>query len=117
MQQPAPPKLPNEVELVGLSHSELIGIARSQAQRIETLTAQLASVMRRLEWFERNLFGVKSERLRVLENDRQLALGEVLAPPRYEHAGEGAHRGGTHTAGSPARCRRGRGDRERPLLR
>src|SRR5579884_665436 len=81
MQQPAPPKLPNEAELVGLSHCELISIARSQAQTIETLTAQLASVVHRLEWFERNLFGTKSERLRVLENDQQLALGEVLAPP------------------------------------
>jgi hypothetical protein len=27
---------------------------------------------------ERNLFGTKSERLRVLDNDQQLSVGEVL---------------------------------------
>src|SRR6185312_9804705 len=34
-----------------------------------------------LEWFQRQTFGTKSERLRVLENAQQLALGQVLAVP------------------------------------
>lgn len=51
---------------------------------VQSLTATIESLQHRLEWFERNLFGTKSERLRVLENGQQLALGEVLAPPERE---------------------------------
>ena len=35
-------------------------------------------------WFERNLSGTKSERLREFDNDQQLSLGEVLGPPDRE---------------------------------
>ncbi len=51
---------------------------------VQSLTATIQSLQHRLEWFERNLFGTKSERLRLLENEKQLALGEVLAPPDRE---------------------------------
>lgn len=51
---------------------------------VQSLTTTIQSLQHRLEWFERNLFGTKSERLRVLENEKQLALGEVLAPPERE---------------------------------
>ena len=68
-------------ERVGLSYEALAGLVRSQAQTIETLTQQLAALTHQLEWFKRQMFGTKSERLRVLENEKQLALGEILAPP------------------------------------
>jgi hypothetical protein len=67
--------------MAALSSAELIGIVRSQAQTIETLTQQFAALTHQLEWFKRQMFGSKSERLRVLENPSQLALGEVLAAP------------------------------------
>ena len=51
---------------------------------IQSLTATIESLQHRIEWFERNLFGTKSERLRVLENAQQLSLGEVLAPPEAQ---------------------------------
>ncbi|MGH8268745.1 MAG: IS66 family transposase, partial [Steroidobacteraceae bacterium] len=67
-------KLPSDTEIATLSCAELIGIVRAQSQMIETLTHQL-------EWFKRQMFGTRSERLRVLESAQQLFLGEVLAPP------------------------------------
>lgn len=48
---------------------------------VQTLTATVQSLQQQLEWFRRQTFGTKSERLRVLENAQQLALGEILAPP------------------------------------
>jgi hypothetical protein len=64
-----------------LSSAELVGIVRSQAQTIQALTQQLSTLTQQLEWFKRQMFGTKSERLRVLENAQQLALGEVVAQP------------------------------------
>jgi len=46
---------------------------------VQTLTATIQSLQSQLDWFQRQMFGTKSERLRVLENAQQLALGEVLA--------------------------------------
>ena len=48
---------------------------------VQTLASTVQSLQAQLEWFQRQMFGTKSERLRVLENAQQLALGEVLAPP------------------------------------
>ncbi|HEU4601377.1 MAG TPA: IS66 family transposase [Steroidobacteraceae bacterium] len=45
----------------------------SQQQRIEALTHQL-------EWFKRQVFGKKSERLSIEADPSQLHLGEVLSP-------------------------------------
>jgi transposase len=58
--------------------------APSSNEQLNSLThAQLiemvSSLQHRLAWFERQLFGSKSERLRVLEDARQLALGEILS--------------------------------------
>jgi transposase len=49
---------------------------------VQTLTATVQALQHQLEWFQRQMFGTKSERLRVLENAQQLALGEVLTPPQ-----------------------------------
>ena len=48
---------------------------------VQTLGSTIQSLQSQLEWFQRQMFGTKSERLRVLENAHQLALGEVLASP------------------------------------
>jgi len=65
--------LPSEAEMASLSAPQLIAL-------VQSLTATIQSMQHRLDWFERNLFGTKSERLRVLANDQQLSLGEVLGP-------------------------------------
>lgn len=70
-------RLPSEAEMASLSAPQLIAL-------VQSLTATLQSMQHRLDWFERNLFGTKSERLRVLDNDQQLSLGEVLGPPERE---------------------------------
>jgi transposase len=43
------------------------------------LQAQIAALKKRIEWFERQLFGSKSERL--VQNAAQLHLGEVFSDP------------------------------------
>ena len=55
-----------------LTPVQWLEVVRSQADRIETLEHRLA-------WFERQLFGSKSERLSVLENPHQLPLAAVLS--------------------------------------
>jgi transposase len=63
--------------MASLSAPQLIAL-------VQSLSATIQSMQHRLDWFERNLFGAKSERLRVLDNDQQLSLGEVLSPPEQE---------------------------------
>jgi transposase len=58
--------------LTEVSATELAVLVRSQAETI-------AELKHRLAWFERQLFGQKSERLKLLEDPRQMMLGEVLA--------------------------------------
>jgi len=48
---------------------------------VQTLGTTIQSLQSQLEWFQKQMFGTKSERLRVLENAQQLALGEVLVSP------------------------------------
>jgi len=78
MDQAAATKLMSEAELAGMSAAELATLARSQGKAIEELAQQLAQAIHRIEWFERQLFGTKSERLKVLQNTQQLSLGEEL---------------------------------------
>lgn len=39
------------------------------------------SLQQRLAWFERQIFGAKSERLSVLQNEQQLCLGQIVSEP------------------------------------
>jgi len=60
--------------MASYSPAQLITLVQALGSTIQSLQSQL-------EWFQRQMFGTKSERLRVLENAQQLALGEVLAAP------------------------------------
>jgi transposase len=75
MHQALPSNLPSEAEMASYSPAQFIALVR-------TLTTTVQSLQHQLEWFQRQMFGTKSEKLRVLENARQLALGEVLAAPQ-----------------------------------
>jgi hypothetical protein len=55
-----------------LTPAQWLEVVRSQANRIETLEQRLA-------WFERQVFGNKSERLSVLQNAQQLPLATMSA--------------------------------------
>ena len=66
--------LSSEADMASWSAPEFIEL-------IQSLTTTIESLQHRIEWFERNLFGTKSERLRVLESAQQLSLVDVLAPP------------------------------------
>jgi transposase len=74
MDQALPSKLSTEAEMAALSSTQLIAL-------VQGLAATVQSLQHQLEWFKRQMFGSKSERLRVLENAQQLGLGEILAPP------------------------------------
>lgn len=72
MSNAAPEPLPSETEMNSLTPAQWQEMVRSQAATIESLQQRLA-------WFERQMFGSKSERLSVLENPQQLALAELLS--------------------------------------
>jgi transposase len=73
--EPAPKnKLPSEAEMASYGPAQFIAL-------VQTLGSTIQSLQHQLEWFQRQMFGTKSERLRVLENAQQLALGEILAAP------------------------------------
>jgi transposase len=54
---------------------------------IAELTARVEALSRQVDWFQRQMFGAKSERLVLQDNPQQIALGEILdqgaavAPP------------------------------------
>jgi transposase len=57
--------------------------ALSLAQKdalIDSLTTQVATLQQQLDWFRRQLFGKKSERV-VVPDPQQMMLGEVVLPP------------------------------------
>jgi transposase len=72
MSNATPKPLPSEAQMSSLTPAQWLEMVRSQAATIESLQQRLA-------WFERQVFGSKSERLSVLENSQQLALAELLS--------------------------------------
>jgi hypothetical protein len=52
-------KLPSEAEMASYSPAQFIAL-------VQTLFATVQSVQSQLEWFQRQMFGTKSEKLRVL---------------------------------------------------
>lgn len=65
-------KDPSQAELASLTNEQLI-------RTVQALTSTVQALQHQLEWFKRQMFGQKSERLRVLENTQQLSLGQILA--------------------------------------
>jgi transposase len=72
---PAPTNtLPSEAEMASYSPAQLIAL-------VQTLASSVQSLQQQLNWFQRQMFGTKSEKLQLLQNAQQLTLAEVLAPP------------------------------------
>jgi hypothetical protein len=65
---------PQEEKAGSLSRDEIVALLMSQ----EKLTARIGELERQLEWFQRQVFGSKSERRILSPDGRQLGLGEQL---------------------------------------
>jgi transposase len=78
----------SEAEVAASSTAQLLSLVQSQAATITTLTQELQSLRTQLDWFKRQTFGVKSERLKVLENAQQLTLGEIVGAPPSDVVGK-----------------------------
>ena len=61
----------NASDSAPMNTSELASLVRSQAETIAALKHQL-------DWFRRQMFGTKSERRLLVEDARQISLGEVV---------------------------------------
>ena len=66
-------------ETIARAGAEVQALLEAQGKMIEMQQARIADLERQLEWFRRQVFGAKSERLSVLQNAQQLPLGAVLA--------------------------------------
>lgn len=62
-----------------LSTDQLINQIKSLSGTVQSQAVTIDEIKRQLEWFRRQMFGTKSERLKVLENAQQLSLGEIVA--------------------------------------
>lgn len=77
----------NEPDAAQILDPAIVRLLAAKDQSIEQLTARVAALSRQVEWFQRQVFGSKSERLIRQDNPQQIPLGEVvdqgsaLAPP------------------------------------
>jgi transposase len=62
------------------AREEVQALLTAQAVMIKSQRAQIADLTRQLEWFRRQVFGVKSERRALLSDSKQLNLGEAVLP-------------------------------------
>ena len=69
MRRPSKTPLPSEAEANSLTAAQWLEVVGTQAARIQSLEQRVA-------WFERQMFGSKSERLSALQNSQQLSLTE-----------------------------------------
>jgi transposase len=70
---------PQAAEPEGLSAAHVVSLLQSKDAQIEGLQQQLEALKHRVAWFERQVFGSKSERYAVQADPAQLQLGEVAA--------------------------------------
>ena len=71
--------LKDTLAVEGLDPVQLVELIHAQAQTITALTQQIHGFKHQLDWFKRQLFGTKSERL--LPNPQQMHLGEIFPAP------------------------------------
>lgn len=64
-----------------MSAGQVVALVQSKDANIEALKHQVDALTRRLEWFERQVFGSKSERFVAQPDPAQLHLGEVFPAP------------------------------------
>jgi transposase len=92
MSMASPTRVPSAAEVAALEAADIETIWRGYAQTIDGLKAQL-------DWFNRQLFGRKSERFAPQPDPTQMHLGELmpLVPPQAPHE----HKVPAHTRRKP----------------
>lgn len=77
------------LEAAGSLDPAVMQLLSAKDKRIEELTARVEALSRQLDWFQRQMFGSKSERLVLPEHAQQISLGEIVdqgsapaAPPK-----------------------------------
>ncbi len=68
-------------DIAPLSVPQLLLLLQSRDTAIQTLQRQVDAMKHQLDWFKRQLFGQKSERLAPLPDPTQLHLGEMMPLP------------------------------------
>jgi transposase len=77
----------NMHEAAGSVDPAVSQLLAAKDKSIEELTARVEALSRQLDWFRRQMFGSKSERLVLQDNAQQISLGEIVdqgsavAPP------------------------------------
>lgn len=73
------------LEAASLDRAQLLSLVRTQHAMVETLTRQVSALQQQLDWFKRQVFGSKSERLGPYD-PQQLHLGATLPVPEVAPA-------------------------------
>src|ERR1017187_5385332 len=66
------------LEAAGSLDPEVSQLLAAKDKSIEELTARVEALSRQLDWFRRQMFGSKSERLVLQDNPQQILLGEIV---------------------------------------
>ncbi len=69
------------MEMASLSVPQLVLLLQSRDAANHTLQQQVDAMKHQLDWFRRQLFGQKSERLAPLPDPTQMHLGEMMPLP------------------------------------
>lgn len=77
-----------------MNAAQVVALMQQQAQTIDSQAQRIGSLQQQLDWFKRQLFGSKSERVIALPNAQQLNLMEIVAaapPPSDRRKTVAAH--------------------------
>jgi transposase len=99
MQNVASTSPPSAAEIARMSAGQVAALMQSKDASIQLLKQQVDALKHRLEWFERQVFGSKSERFAPQPDPAQLHLGEAFPVP--EQITEQRKAVPAHTRGVP----------------
>lgn len=95
-------RMPRASAPLASDRTEVAALLAAKDASIAALTQQVATLQHQLDWFKRQLFGRKSERLLPLTDPQQLHLGEGLPVPEVPPAAP-AKPVAAHTRKAPRR--------------
>ena len=85
-----PRRVPNAAEVAALDAQQVARMLVVKDAAIDQLKQQIQTLQHQLEWFKRQLFGSKSERIAPTPDPQQMHLGQVLAQDLPVPPGNGA---------------------------
>jgi transposase len=81
MQKAATTCSPDTAEVTNMSAAQVMSLLQSKDATIEGMQQQMDALRQRVEWFERQMFGAKSERYAPQPDPAQMHLGEAFPVP------------------------------------